>query len=155
MDLDDSWPRRLESERRAGNITGDRARVLLELWRCCIQGDYAPSEARLADLAGVSKRTVCRAKATGRALGLLAWERQWAMADGLRQERPCSYRVKAPTAPVVRRERQLGARSGSIREASGPTRSVERQLAALPPITAGLQALWAARRARYGGRPTP
>lgn len=72
-----------------------------------------PSEARVADLVGVSKRTVCRAKATGRALGLLVWERQWAVMDGLRQERPCSYRVETPAVPCVRRERQAGALSVS------------------------------------------
>ena len=150
LDLDDSWPRRLDCERRAGNVSGDRARVLLELWRCCIRGDDMPSEARLADLAGVSKRTVCRAKAAGRALGLLAWERQWAVLDGLRQERPCSYRVETPTAPVVRRERQAGARSVRTREEGRPTRSARQQIAALPPVTMGLRALWAARQAKYG-----
>lgn len=155
MDLDDSWPRRLECERRAGNISGDQERALRALWQCCIQGDDAPSEARVASLAGVSKRTVARAKVTGRALGLLAWERQWAMLDGLRQERPCSYRVETPTAPVVRRECQSGKPSGSIREARGPTRSVERQIAALPPVTVELQALWAARTASYGSGATP
>ena len=149
--FDDTWPRRLDCERRAGNITGDRARVLLVLWRCCIRGDDMPSEARLADLAGVSKRTVCRAKAAGRALGLLAWERQWAVLDGLRQERPCSYRVETPTAPVVRRERQAGARSVSTSKEGRPTRTARQQIAALPPVTAELQALWAARRASYEG----
>lgn len=151
MDLDDAWPHRLDNERRCGNIPGDQARALLELWRCCIRGDDMPSEARVADLAGVSKRTVSRAKATGRALGLLAWERQWAVVDGLRQERPCSYQVEMPAAPCIRRERQSGARPGSIRKASGPTRSVQQQIAALPPITTELQALWAVRQVRYRG----
>ena len=149
LNLDDSWPRRLDCERRAGNISGDQERALRALWQCCIQGDDAPSEARVANLAGVSKRTVARAKVTGRALGLLAWERQWAVLDGLRQERPCSYRVKTPTAPVVRRERQAGALPVRTKEVRGPTRSAQQQMAALPPVTAELQALWAARRARY------
>lgn len=145
MDLDDTWPTRLENERRLGNVPGDQALALLELWRCCTRGDDTPSEARVADLAGVSKRTVSRAKATGRALGLLAWERQWAVVDGLRQERPCSYRVEVPAAPCVRRERQSGARPGSISKA----RSVQQQLAALPPVTDELRALIAARQARF------
>lgn len=149
MDLDDTWTHRLDNERRCGNIPGDQARALLELWRCCIRGDDMPSEARVADLAGVSKRTVSRAKATGRALGLLLWERQWAVVDGLRQELPCSYRVEMPATPCVRRERQSGARPGSISKASGPTRSVQQQMAVLPFVTAELQALWAARQARF------
>jgi len=153
MDLDDTWPRRLDNERRLGNIPGDQARALLELWRCCTRGDDMPSEARVASLAGVSKRTVSRAKATGRALELLLWERQWAVVDGLRQERPCSYVVEVPAAPCVRRERQSGARTGSTSRASGPTRSVQQQLAALPPVTAELRALIAARQAKYGGLP--
>ncbi len=149
MDLDDTWPTRLDNERRLGNIPGEQARALLELWRCCIRGDDMPSEARVASLAGVSKRTVSRAKATGRALGLLLWERQWAVVDGLRQERPCSYRVEVPAVPCIRRERQSGARAGSISKASGPIRSVQQQMAVLPPITVELQALWAARQIKY------
>ena len=150
MDLDDSWPRRLDCERRAGNITGDRARVLVELWRCCTRGDDMPSEARLADLAGVKRSTVQRAKQDGRALGLLDWDRVRHYVGNLRRDKPCSYRVQMPVASVVRRKHQIDARAGSKAKASGPTRSVERQLAAMPPITVELQALWAARRARYG-----
>lgn len=149
MDLDDTWPRRLEDERRCRNIPGDQSRALLELWRCCIRGDDMPSEARVANLAGVSKRTVARAKVTGRALGLLLWERQWAVADGLRKELPCSYRVEMPAVPCVRRECQSGALPRSTGKTRRPTRSVQQQLAALPPITAEMRALVAARQARF------
>ena len=152
MDLDDSWLRRLDCERRAGNISGDRARVLLELWRCCTRGDNMPSEARLADLAGVKRSTVQRAKQDGRALGLLEWDRVRHYVGNLRRDKPCSYRVQMPAAPVVRRKHQLDARAGSKAK---PIRSAQQQIAALPPITAGLQALWAARTARWQGYPTP
>ena len=151
MDLNDSWPRRLDCERRAGNISGDRARVLLELWRCCTRGDDMPSEARLADLAGVKRSTVQRAKQDGRALGLLDWDRVRHYVGNLRRDKPCSYRVQMPGAAVVRRKHQIDARAARTKEASGPTRSAQQQIAALPPITAGLQSLWAARRARYEG----
>lgn len=122
---------RLDLERRAGNISGDQARALAALLALVLGGDYEPSEARIASEAGVSRRTVQRAKATGRALGLLAWDRQWRVEDGLRRERPCAYRVEEPTGPVVRRprrERQAGARTVPL--------SVERQLALLPVPTA-------------------
>ena len=153
MDLDDTWPRRLEDERRCRNIPGDQARALLELWRCCIRGDDMPSEARVANLAGVSKRTVARAKVTGRALGLLLWERQWVVADGLRHELPCSYRIEMPAPPCIRRECQSGALPGSTSKARGPTRSVQQQIAAMPPVTAEIRMLLAVRQAKYGGLP--
>lgn len=156
MILTDPWPHRLDCERRCRNITGDQARVLMELWRCCLRGDDMPSETRLADLAGVSKSTVQRAKARGRTLGLLDWQRQW---DGpyLRRERPCSYRVQTPASPCVRRERQEGAGTVNTRK-TGAHRNVAQQLAALGPMPEGLAALIAARQARLaesGGRIAP
>ena len=142
--LDTNWLDRLDRERRVGNVPGDQARALVQLWTLVMNGDDMPAEQRVADLAGVSKRTVARAKVTGRALGLLVWERQWDVLDGLRQERPCSYRVEMPAAPCVRRERQPVARSVS--------RSVKQQLAALPMPDAAMLAMLSARSAAMFGR---
>lgn len=140
MLINDPWPHRLDCERRCGNITGDQARVLEELWRCCVRGDAMPSERRLEDLAGVSRSTVQRAKARGRVLGLCDWERQRTIVDGLVQERPCAYRVIMPAAPCVRRERQTAARM--------IPRSVQQQLALIGTPTSEQIALVKARQAR-------
>lgn len=141
--LDCEWLDRLDLERRARNVTGDQARVLTVLWTLVMNGDHEPSEARLASEAGVSRATVQRAKRTGRALGLLEWERQSRMEGELRRERPCAYRVELPAGPVVRRprrEHQGAARAVSL--------SVEQQLAALPAPTETHRAMVAARQTR-------
>lgn len=120
------WLDRLDLERRNGNVPGDQERVLRCLWVLVMSGDDQPSEARLWSEAGVSRSTVQRAKRTGRALGLLTWDRQWRMEGDLRRERPCAYRVEMPAGPVVRRPRrgrQVEARSVSL--------SRERQIAAV------------------------
>jgi len=149
--LDRDWLDRLDLERRARNVTGDQARVLTVLWTLVMNGDHEPSEARLASEAGVSRATVQRAKRTGRALGLLEWERQWRQEGELRRERPCAYRVELPVGPVVRRpqrEHQAAARAVIL--------SVEQQISALPPVTDAMRAMVAARWGRVaavgGGR---
>ncbi len=139
--MDDTWFQRVDLECRARNLTRGERDVIRALGRLMLMGDHAPSEARLASEAGVSKRTVSRAKARARALGLLAWDRRHAGA-GLRRELPCAYRAEAPAGPVVRRERQKGAGQSLSTERRG----IEAQIAALPPVTPGLLALWERRR---------
>lgn len=115
--FDREWLDRLDLERRAKNVTGDQARVLTVLWTLVLSGDHEPSEARLASEAGVSRATVQRAKRTGRALGLLEWQRQWRQEGELRREQPCAYRVELPTRPVMRkprREHQPAARTVNL-----------------------------------------
>jgi len=141
--FDREWLDRLDLERRAKNVTGDQARVLTVLWTLVLSGDHEPSEARLASEAGVSRATVQRAKRTGRALGLLEWQRQWRQEGELRRERPCAYRVELPAGPVLRRprrEHQSAARAVSL--------SMEQQLAALPAVTEAMRAMVAARQTR-------
>ncbi len=140
MLLDDTWPTRLEQERRLGNLSLGEARVLHELWRLIIVGDCEPSEARLCDLAGVSRSTVGRAKARGRTLGIMGWERQRVPGASIRQERPCLYRLETPPAPPTRRVRQKAERQASL--------SKERQLALLPVPPQDMTALIATRQAR-------
>lgn len=156
MELPDAtWLRRLDTERRLGNISGDRERVLRVLWTEIEMGNPMPSEAALADLAGVKRSTVQRAKQAARALGLLEWDRVRHYVGNLRRDKPCSYRTQMPAAPAVCRKHQRDARAGSIKEASGPTRSVRQQLAALLPVTAAMQALIAARQADISRNPPP
>jgi len=141
--LDREWLDRLECERRCGNVPACQALVLRALWVLVLSGDHEPSEARLASEAGVSRATVQRAKRTGRALGLLEWERQWRQEGELRRERPCAYRVELPAGPVVRRpqrEHQAAARAVNL--------SVQQQLAALPAPTEAHRAMVAARQTR-------
>jgi hypothetical protein len=145
--MDGTWFHRLEAERRANNLTRAEADALRAFGRLLAIGDDAPSEARIASEAGCSRRTVQRAKVRARTLGLMAWERRF-LGAGLRRELPCRYRAGMPVGPVVRRERQRGGRvpESKIR------RSVQAQLAALPPITPALRALWEARLAGAGRR---
>ncbi len=153
-----AWFQRIAAERRAGNLTRAEADALRAFGRLLAMGDDAPSEARIANEAACSRRSVQRAKIRARALGLLAWERRWArgragdergtkqgMRQGLRRELPCRYRAETPNAPVVRRERQNGARKILSTE-RGLRRSAEAQIAACGPITPALLALWEARR---------
>lgn len=147
--MDAEWFARLDAECRAGNLTRAYRDALRTLGRLIAMGDDMPSEARIADDAACSKRTVARAKAKARELGLLDWERRFDNAGGLRRERPCLYRAERPTTSVVRRERQPGPRKIQVTD-KGLNRSVLAQLAALPTVTPGILALQAARRRRLG-----
>ncbi len=67
----DPWLHRLHNEMWCKNVTTSQTFALAYLWRCYFQGEAKPSDARVADLAGVSESTVMRARAKGRKLGLL------------------------------------------------------------------------------------
>ena len=136
--MDATWHSRVENERRVGNIPHGQALALRALGRLMMMGDAEPSEARIAAEAGVSLRTVQRAKQTGRGLGLLEWCRQFATADGLRQEKPCAYRPEMPAAPVVRRDRHSGGRKKEVKNKQ-MQRSIEQQLAACGGASTGEQ----------------
>jgi len=101
-----------------------------------------PSEARLMSEAGVSRSTVQRAKALGRHLGLVEWERRFAWVAGRRVERPCAYRTMTPATAPQKRERQADARTGSNIQ----RRSVEAQLRGLPTPTQSQIRLWEERK---------
>src|SRR4051812_6656325 len=146
--MEHTWFTRLEAERRAGNLTRAERDVLSALGRLLAMGDHTPSEARLASEAGCSRRTVARAKAKGRALGILGGERRFDSAGGLRRERPCVYHAETPQQPVTRRVCQRGKRVPE----SNIKRSIQQQLAALPPVTAELRALWEERLSGGGRR---
>lgn len=140
--MDALWLRRLDQERRLRNLTPAHELVLRAIALDLALGHPEPSEARLMSQAGVSRSTVQRAKARGRALGLLVWERRYSAAGGRRVELPCRYRLERPMAPARRlRERQLGARRVA--------RSIEVQLAALPTPAGVWIRAWDAARGGY------
>lgn len=144
--MDAVWRRRLNQERRLGNLTASHELVLVAIGRDLMLGYPEPSEDRLMSEAGVSRSTVQRAKVRGRQLGLLEWERRFAWAAGRRVERPCAYRTMTPATVPQKRERQPEARTGSTIQ-----RSVEAQLRALPIPTESQIKLWEDRKAATVG----
>ncbi|RYF24000.1 MAG: hypothetical protein EOO77_01015 [Oxalobacteraceae bacterium] len=143
--MDAVWRRRLDQERRLGNLTASHELVLVAIGRDLVLGYPEPSEARLMSEAGVSRSTVQRAKTRGRQLGLLEWERRFAWDGGRRVERPCTYRTITPATAPQKRERQPEARTESTIQ-----RSVEAQLRALPTPTQAQIKLWEDRKAKAG-----
>ena len=140
--MDAVWRRRLDQERRLGNLTASHELVLAAIGRDLSLGYPEPSEARLMSEAGVSRSTVQRAKTRGRQLGLLEWERRFAWDGGRRVELPCTYRTITPGTAPGKRERQAEARVGSNIQ----RRSVEAQLRGLPTPTESQIRLWEERK---------
>lgn len=94
------WRKRLDVERRAGNLTATRQLALRAVLAFVGADGLFPSDAAVAALAGCSSRTVRRARHDARALGLLAWERTRKLDGGRWRQGPNVYRVNVPTTPV-------------------------------------------------------
>ncbi len=95
-----AWRRRLELERRAHNLTLHRQKALGTLLAFWGAEGLFPSDAAVADLAGVSERTVRRARVDARELGLLTWQRTRKLVAGRWRQGPNRYSVTVPTQPV-------------------------------------------------------
>jgi len=129
--------RRLDEERRAGWISGGECRALEALARIVASGEDDPTNADIAVLAGVSARTVRRARAKGEARGLLFVAAQFVLVDGRRQQRANRYVLKVPAGPLFPKPRRGG-------QAGRPSR-VERKQEALKDEVGGAVNLLAAR----------
>lgn len=132
-----AWRRRLELERRARNLTDgrnltparrDALRAMLAF--VGVDGALFPSDAAVAELAGCSARTVRRARADARELGLLSWESTRRLVNGRWRQGPNRYTVTIPIRPVC-----PGGQDGQVyqrKKEKRPTRQEQAAALAVP-----------------------
>lgn len=117
------WRRRLELERRAGNLTPARRDALRALLAFVGDDGLFPSDAAVAALAGHSVSTVRRARNDARELGMLSWRRTRKLVDGRNRQGSNAYEVTTPSSPVCP-DSQIERRRKAVskQEAPKPTR---------------------------------
>ncbi len=138
-----AWRRRLELERRAHNLTLHRQKALATLLAFWGGEGLFPSDAAVAGLAGVSERTVRRARVDARELGLLTWQRTRKLVAGRWRQGPNRYTVTVPAGPVC-----SGGQAGRQRQENRKQEAIQRGSVALVEFTraaAGMPNLLAAR----------
>ena len=94
------WTDRLIDEQLAGNLTPAFRDVLLATRSLRLNGNAAPTHHQIAHRAGCSRRTVVRAHARARELGLLATNAEFNGKRGLRSAN--RYRLQQPSGPVIK-----------------------------------------------------
>ena len=160
-----AWLARVETERRAGNLTTlhvEVARALLK--HLGADGRCDPAQATLAAGAGCGERTVRRALAALRGVGLLAWEqrlvrRPWPEggAGASRAEQTSNaYALLLPTRPVTVREGhqgwpvQLRLGCGGQADRETPSQVIPKRLPPFDPAAKkALQKIAAARAVQF------
>jgi len=139
-----AWRRRLELERRAHNLTLHRQKALGTLLAFWGAEGLFPSDAAVAELAGVSERTVRRARVDARELGLLTWQRTRKLVAGRWRQGANRYNVVIPARPVFSGgqpgRRSQGRKKQEARYDEGAA------LAEFTRVAAGMPDLLAARR---------
>lgn len=139
-----AWRRRLELERRAHTLTLHRQKALTTLLAFWGAEGLFPSDAAVAELAGVSERTVRRARVDARELGLLTWQRTRKLVAGRWRQGANRYNVVIPAGPVC-----PGGQQGRPRPVRRKEEAIQRgevALAEFARAAAGLPDLLAARR---------
>ncbi len=136
-----AWRRRLELERHARNLTLHRQKALGTLLAFWGAEGLFPSDAAVAELAGVSERTVRRARVDARELGLLTWQRTRKLVGGRWRQGPNRYAVAIPAVPVCPagqrgRQRQVGRKQEARYEGGAALAEFTRQAAAGPDLLA-------------------
>ncbi len=111
-----AWRRRLELERRARNVTLHRQKALTTLLAFWGGEGLFPSDAAVAELAGVSDRTVRRARVDARELGLLTWQRTRKLVAGRWRQGANRYTVAVPAGPVCPGGQRGRPRQGSKKQ---------------------------------------
>jgi hypothetical protein len=149
-----AWATRVRAERRAGNLPALRRDALLALL-ACLGRDDTPTDADVAREAGCSVSTVQRARADGRALGMLAWDQTRRMVRGRWCRGPNAYRLSVP-GPVS--SGQVAAARRKVRKEGA--QEVRRPLPSPGPIdqaaaAARVLAAWMARRRPIGTAALP
>ena len=94
-----AWRRRLAAETVARNLTAARRECLAELLRRLALG-HDPTDAEIARATGHGERTVRRARADARRLGLLTWRHTRRLVQREWRQGPNVYAVHVPAGPV-------------------------------------------------------
>jgi len=96
-----AWRRRVTQEHAMRNLTHARRlalEALLRMWRP--NDTFEPTDDEIALQAGCSARTVRRARADAREIGLLHWERTRLLVAGRWRQGRNRYALAVPTTPV-------------------------------------------------------
>ncbi len=117
-----AWRRRLELERRAHNLTLHRQKALETLLAFWGAEGLFPSDAAVAGLAGVSERTVRRARVDARELGLLTWQRTRKLVAGRWRQGPNRYIVAVADGAGVSFRRPTWPTKADKKETRGSVR---------------------------------
>lgn len=91
---------RVKAEHLASNLTPARRDALVALQALLCTGDTEPTDEEVAALTGCSARSVRRARADAREMGLLAWQRTRRRVAGAWPQGPNAYTPVLPTTPV-------------------------------------------------------
>jgi hypothetical protein len=94
------WRKRLDLERRAGNLTPARRDCLRALLAFVGPGGLFPSDTAVGTLVGHSARTVRRARQDAQALGLLTCDRTRKLVSGRWRQGPNVYQIRHPAGPI-------------------------------------------------------
>jgi hypothetical protein len=137
------WRKRLDLERRSGNLTPARMLALRALLSFIGADGLFPSDAAVADLSGLSVSTVQRARRDARGLGLLTWERTRKLVDGRWRQGSNRYTIATPERPVC-----PAGQSDRQRQGSSKKEAYSRQPDAAPVVPAGFPSLAAIARTR-------
>lgn len=122
------WRQRLTEERDLKNITDLHTRILLFTQGAIEAGEDEMSYAAVAEALKVGVRTVGDAYRRAKALGLLAWEAQFRLVQGVRRRTVNRYWLVMPEGeaelrPDVRRHRKpvfLSSKPKSVVECAEP-----------------------------------
>lgn len=95
-----AWRLRVKAEHMGGNLTPARRDALVALVGLMCAGEDEPTDEAVAVLAGCSSRTVRRARADARDLGLLSWQRTRRLVAGAWRQGPNRYDLRVPAGPV-------------------------------------------------------
>ena len=149
------WRMRVKAEHLARNLTPARRDALVALQALICTGDTAPTDEAVAALAGCSSRTVRRARADARELGLLTWQQTRRLVAGAWRRGPNTYSLRVSADPVCPSGQPgRASQARKIERAQEPARTVAAQLAAygLPSLGAAAAELAALNARRAAAR---
>jgi hypothetical protein len=146
------WRLRVCAEHAAGNLTPARRDALTTLLRLLCTGDAEPSDAEVAEAAHCSARTVRRARADARELGLLRWQRTRQLRGTRVVQGRNRYAINVPAGPVCPRVQADRPAAQARLRREKEIQDAPRTLPRLPPhiAAAALEAIRRRRAAALG-----
>jgi hypothetical protein len=144
-----AWRLRVRAEAAVGNLTRARRDALTALLGLLCTGDVEPSDAEVAEVAGCSTRTVRRARADARALGMLRWTRTRQLRGERLVQGRNRYQIAVPNGPVCPKPTdQTDRKSAQGRQKERREAREAPRTAANMPVHVAATALEAIRRRR-------